>query len=149
MRSGTGRYLTAADIARRQPQVASDLFRNMPGVYTQIDSGGFDGHIMLRGNMRESCTPSIYLDGVRISGFDGYVTPGITTDDLNGWVRPNEIAGIEVYSGPGTPAQYQQGMRSETPQKIREGMAAMAANAPKRPDSAGESMCGTILIWRK
>ncbi|HEY9228705.1 MAG TPA: hypothetical protein VIP11_18765, partial [Gemmatimonadaceae bacterium] len=44
-----------------------------------------------------------------------------TADELNGWVQPDEIVGIEVYHGPGTPVQFQQGIEK----------------------------CGAIVVWTK
>ena len=45
----------------------------------------------------------------------------MTADELDVWVRPNEVKGIEVYAGIGAPMEYQVGL----------------------------SGCGSILIWTK
>ncbi len=112
-RSGVGRYLTAGDIARRQPVVTSDLFRNLPGVRLEIGAAGVEKQLLVRGSLLEWCSPAIYLDGLNISG--------VTADDIDVWVHPREVAGIEVYAALGAPPEYQ----------------------------ASGTGCGTILIWTK
>ena len=96
-RQGLGRYLTAEEIARRAPVNASDLFRGIAGVATDA------GTIRLRRGDTD-CSPALYLNGVHV--------PAMTRDDLTGedidiWVRPHEIAAIEVY-GDIVPPQFQQ-----------------------------------------
>lgn len=101
-RSGIGRYLTAADIARHRPVVVSDLFRNMPGTRIELDPNGVDYYIMVRGNAGEWCPATIYLDGLSLRG--------VTASDLDVWVRTHEVRAIEVYAGLGTPLEFQEGM---------------------------------------
>ena len=101
-RSGIGRYLTAADIARHNPVVVSDLFRNMPGTRIELDPNGVDYYIMVRGNAGEWCPATIYLDGLTLRG--------VTASDLDVWVRTHEVRAIEVYAGLGTPLEFQEGM---------------------------------------
>jgi hypothetical protein len=71
--------------------------------------------ILMRSAFGE-CSPSLYLDGNLIP------TPadGLAAVDIDAWVRPNEIAGIEVYFDQ-VPAQFQHDM----------------------------SGCGSIVIWTK
>jgi hypothetical protein len=45
----------------------------------------------------------------------------LTADDIDGWVAPDEVAGIEVYMQGTVPAQFQPGL----------------------------SDCGSIVIWTK
>lgn len=110
-RSGVGRYLTSEDVARRQPIVTSDLFRAMTGVRMEVEE--LERYLLVRGNVGEWCSPAIYLNGQHLRG--------ITADEMDTWVYPKEIAGIEVYAGLGVPAQYQ----------------------------PGRTGCGSILIWTK
>lgn len=112
-RAGLGHYLTAEDIARRRPIVTSDLFRTMSGVRLESGATALDRRILVRGNMAEWCSPSIYLDGHHVGG--------LTADDIDVWVDPDDVGGIEIYPGLGTPPEYQQGMNN----------------------------CGSILIWTK
>ncbi|HLA13898.1 MAG TPA: carboxypeptidase regulatory-like domain-containing protein [Gemmatimonadaceae bacterium] len=111
-RMGLGRYITEEDITRRRPLVTSDLFRIVPGLIVDRTPLG-DTMITMRGLVSETCSPSLYLDGQYMRN--------LSADDVDDWVRPHEIAGIEVYTGAGLPAQFQQEM----------------------------SGCGAIVIWTK
>jgi hypothetical protein len=93
--SGTGRFLTAADVARRNPFFASDVFRSIPGVY-------MDTTIRMRSAFGE-CSPALYVDGWPIPAMTE-----LTPDELNNWVRPERIQAIEVYLDQ-VPAQFQRG----------------------------------------
>jgi protocatechuate 3,4-dioxygenase beta subunit len=104
--SGMGHYITASDNRLKYAFSISDALRTTPGVQV-VPSGSF-GHVIL---MRGHCAPVIYVDGVAAQ--DGYET----LDDL---VPPQQVAGMEIYSGLGeAPPQY-------------------LSNA-----------CGTILVWTK
>lgn len=96
-RSGQGRYLTADDIAKRQLVVASDIFRNMSGVY--LDGHNIEDRVKMRDITGDRCAPTFYLNGSRIDS--------LTVSEIDIMVRPREIAGIETYM-PGTvPLQFQ------------------------------------------
>lgn len=112
-RTAHGRFLTAEDIARRQPVVVSDLFRMMPGMRVGMDSTGMERHLLVRSAF-EWCKPEIYLDGINLMD-------GLTADDIDAWVRPAEVAGIEVYTETSAPAEFQRGMTG----------------------------CGSVVIWTK
>ena len=112
-RSGVGYFMTAVDIARRQPAQTSDLFNNTPGVRMVYDDIAVEKQILVRGNMADWCQAEIYLNGRHLYG--------VTANDLDVWVRPKEVKGIEVYAGPGAPVEYQEGMTG----------------------------CGSILVWTK
>ncbi len=120
-RKATGRYITARDIQAANVMTTSEIFRSLPGVQFNFDSTYIEKRMFVRGNMMQWCEPAIYMDGFRISGSDGIFIPGISDDDLDSWVRPDEIAGVEVYAGPSTPAEYRQTMTG----------------------------CGSVLIWRR
>jgi hypothetical protein len=111
-RSGLGRYITEEDIARRKPIIASDLFRTVPGVAVDRTPLG-DTMITMRGTFEDSCVPAFYIDG--------HFMRNLSADDINSFVNPKEIAGIEVYTGAGVPPQFQQGLGG----------------------------CGSIVIWTK
>lgn len=109
-RMGFGRFLGPEEIARRAPVDASALFRGMAGVAVEL------GVINVRGTFGE-CSPAFYLNGVHIAS----MTQGVlTADDIDSWVRPHEIAGIEVHFEM-IPPQFQQ----------------------------MQSGCGSIVIWTK
>jgi hypothetical protein len=112
-RTGLGRYIAGDEIARRQPLSIAPLLRMFPGVRIDRDSSGFDTKILLRASVDDWCYPAIYVNGHYMRDLD--------TDDLDAWMRPSDILGIEVYAGVAAPVQYQQGMTG----------------------------CGSILIWTK
>lgn len=100
--SGFGRYLTAEEIAQRRPAYTSDLFRAMPGI--RFDRTNVNGElgtppIMMRAAVGGLCQPAIYIDGHYL--FE------MNADELDAFVQPSEIIGIEVYSGATAPPQYQ------------------------------------------
>ena len=98
-RSGSGRFLTGEDIASRRPIYTSDLFRSIPGVSVDRDRNG-DEVITMRGNSFSSprCRASIFVNGMSMRG--------LSAGDINGFVRPNELIGVEVYSAAAAPAQF-------------------------------------------
>ena len=93
---GTGKFLTAEDIARRNPIFASDIFRSVAGM--QVDTS-----IRIRGAFGE-CSPALYLDGRPYPPM-----AELTPDDINVWVEPRRIAAIEIYSDQ-VPPQFQSAM---------------------------------------
>jgi Carboxypeptidase regulatory-like domain/TonB-dependent Receptor Plug Domain len=126
-RSGTGRYITEADIARQQPLVISDIFRALPGIRVGGGTAGdSDRSIRIRGAAgSEWCSPAIYLDG-------SFVSSRLTGDDLDTWMRTKDVRGIEIYAGAGVPGQFAQGLRGGLD----------TAGTPVDP-------CGSILFWTK
>lgn len=105
-RTGMGHYLSGADYLLKTAFSVSEALRMTPGVQV-VPSGSFGNVVLLRGQ----CAPVVYIDGVEAR--DGYKT----LDDL---VSPQQIAGIEVYTGLGeAPAQYR------------------------------SNGCGAILVWTK
>jgi TonB-dependent receptor-like protein len=114
-RNGMGLYLTAEGIARRTPISTSELFRNLPGVRVDMRSGSLEKWIAMRG-ARGACSPSLYVDGAHMPT----LPEGLTANDIDIWVDPDEIAGIEVYVD-FVPPQFQPPLSS----------------------------CGSIVIWTK
>ncbi len=116
-RTGQGRYLTAQDIARRQPQLTSDLFRAVPGVYWD---GGTDpnAQILMRGIFAERCAPTVFLNGAMMNG--------LSANDLDLFVAPKDIVGIEVYAAGTAPPEFQ-----------------------NYGDTSAAGACGSIVIWSR
>lgn len=118
-RSGVGAYLTPEDVARWRPTVTSDLFRMVPGLRVERTPYG-DTEIQRRGTFDEPCAPGVYIDGVYMRDLGAAA--------IDTWVNPNEIAGIEIYTGPGVPAQFTIGMEG---------------------GGLDRQICGSIVIWTK
>ena len=97
-RSGLGRFFSSTDIVRRQVYVMSDLFRNMQGVYLD---GGSDPEqkITMKGIFEERCEPAIFLNGTLMTGMNAA--------EIDAFVRPKDVVGIEVYSQTQAPPQFQ------------------------------------------
>jgi hypothetical protein len=111
--SGAGRFITAEELKRRPVTETSDIFRNLPGVRLMRDSSGFTKQLQIRGMMADWCTPAIYINGGLMLGFDA--------DEIDALIQPEQVKGVEIYTGPGTPGAFQQGMTG----------------------------CGTIVLWTR
>jgi hypothetical protein len=119
--SGVGQYLTESDIARRNPLATSDLFRMIPGV--RVEPDGFQHKIQLRGAFTPWCSPALYIDGQYTGGLagGGLNSGTLSAEDVDAWLSPRRVAGIEIYTESTAPPQFHQGL----------------------------SDCGSIVIWRK
>lgn len=113
-----GTFITADDIAKRDPTRVTDMFGDVPGVGVTRYGGQYNGYVLTGRQMQmgsdralHPCLMSIYVDGARI-GDTGMRTTGdpgrIDSYDFNELVQPTNVAGIEVYeSGNDVPAKYQ------------------------------------------
>jgi hypothetical protein len=106
-RSGLGRFLTAADIARQAPMFVSDLFRMVPGMF--VDGLGFDMRVTMRGLFSSRCMPAVYLNGFPFMGGDTLMPP-LSAMDFDSLIRTEELHGIEIYAAGQVPPQFQLGM---------------------------------------
>ncbi len=126
--SGAGRYLTAEDVARRGGINASDILARLSGLrkgfpsdtlgsdvspYTGSADIVGDRLLLMRGLSGRWCAPSVYVDGLFM--------PNTSGEDIDGWVTPQRIAGIELYTEATVPANFQRSL-------------------------AG---CGALVIWTK
>lgn len=93
--SGAGRFMSAADIAKRHPFSTSEIFRQFPGVYYE---GRDTAQIQMRGVFEERCNPAIFINGHQMQG--------IAAGDIDLFVKPSELVGIEVYSVGTVPGQF-------------------------------------------
>jgi hypothetical protein len=93
-----GTFITRDEIRRRQPHVLSDLIRTVPGVTFAPPHGEFDEPHVEMGHGRLTCTPTLYMDGHRVTAF--------RLDDF----APEHIEAIEVYTRMSlVPGQYRIG----------------------------------------
>jgi hypothetical protein len=101
-RSGAGQYITPEMIARRQPIALSDLLRRTPGL--RVDGVGFDATITMRGGIHafasgdeDRCSPGFVVDGMQLP---------LSLDELDTWVQPKDLKGIEVYTAATVPGEF-------------------------------------------
>jgi hypothetical protein len=109
-RSGMGYYLDSDQLKNRQTTQFSDMLRTVPGI--RVQPGGNGTNIISSSRDPTGGCVTFYVDGAPWQ----QMTPG----DLDTYVRPEEVAALEVYSGATTPAQFQ---------------------------SAGQTACTTVVIW--
>jgi len=104
-RSGTGYYLGPDQIQMIRPNALTDILRRVPGLRV---SYGPDGEQVTSSRGSTSLTGGpgcvqYYVDDMPWQS----VTPG----DINNFVNGPEVVGVEVYAGPGAPAQYTRSMQ--------------------------------------
>jgi Carboxypeptidase regulatory-like domain/TonB-dependent Receptor Plug Domain len=88
-----GVFMDRTAIEDKDPLYVGDLFRNIPGVKVMDGQIQMSQSVTLRDGGR-GCEPALWLDGIR-SGLRNY-----------DYIRPDHIEGIEVYTGGGAPAKY-------------------------------------------
>lgn len=97
-RMGGGYFVDETQLARRNPIFMSDIFRMVPGT-TVMPADMIGDRIFMRGLAGSgSCTPTVFLNGVRTVSTDG---------SLDNLVNPQAVKAVEVYSRTGsTPPQF-------------------------------------------
>lgn len=117
---GGGHYFTRDEISRLNARLLTDVLRRVPGVRVEPFGGPMGTSQVVRmqratgiSGARE-CPVQYFLNGVHFS-----VAPDI---GINSYVRPDEVAAMEVYSG-----------TSRLP--------------PQFHTSQRNSRCGVIVIW--
>lgn len=89
-KTGSGYFIDSDQLNKRSPIYMSDVLRGTPGITISPGTNLLGDQILMRGTSGAgSCTPAVYLDGVRATMPDG------TLDDL---VDPQQVRAIEVYS---------------------------------------------------
>ncbi len=105
-RTGLGRFLDGRTVVDRSTMYTTDALRGMAGVSIRMADAGFGQDVIMRGNGGGECRASVFVDGMP---FDAAGRGGITLDEF---VRPGEVAAVEVYSRPTmVPAEYMTMMR--------------------------------------
>lgn len=110
-RMGFGHFLMPADLQNHL--AVTDAFRMVPGL--QVRPTGTGDAVYGRGG----CTPVVYLDDMKLPD-DQSLGGRSQPPDIDSYIQPTQIMGIEVYTGLG--------------------------EAPVNYDS---NSCGVILIWSK
>ncbi len=83
---GLGRYISRADIVRRNPASLPDLLRMIPGIRIRCRTSTNACQVSL--NRSTGCSPAYWLDGIPA-----------TDPSVVYLTRPGDIEGVEVYSG--------------------------------------------------
>jgi carboxypeptidase family protein/TonB-dependent receptor-like protein len=97
-RAGMGYYLDSDQLKNRQTTQFSDMLRTVPGI--RVQPGGNGTNVITSSRDPTGGCVTFYVDGAPWQ----QMTPG----DLDTYVRPEEVAALEVYNGSMTPAQFQQ-----------------------------------------
>jgi len=110
-RMSLGKFIGPEDVVKAQAVNTTDLFRRVAGVRVDTDQDP----IKIRGAFDSTgyCDAAIFIDGVYMRTF--------TAEDIDSYVPPRNVAGIEVYSAAFVPAEFQVGLLG----------------------------CGSIAIWTK
>jgi len=114
-RTGFGHFVTDLEIRARDPRLLTDALRMVPGLSVTPSRrrlGAYEVYVpRAQGRLAGGpCPPRMFLDGFE------------TGTDFDDYLRPEEVASIEVYRGPAeTPAQF----------------------------GGAEADCGVIVIWTK
>ncbi|MGW8266551.1 MAG: carboxypeptidase-like regulatory domain-containing protein [Longimicrobiales bacterium] len=93
----SGVLLTREQIEERNPARFTDLFVSIPGArIAHRDGVGGSVVVFPRGNLMdgETCFPDVWVDGI--------ITTIVDLDQFN----PDQVEGLEVYQGAGTPLRY-------------------------------------------
>jgi hypothetical protein len=93
----SGVLLTREQIEERNPARFTDLFISIPGARIQHRDGvGGSAVVFPRGNLMdgETCFPDVWVDGI--------ITTIVDLDQFN----PDQVEGLEVYQGAGTPLRF-------------------------------------------
>ena len=120
---GMGKYLDHIQIEKRgSASRMSDVLQGISGVRVLNHNSGTD--VQLRSSMTNVfrgqpsiCLPLIFLDGLLVADA---MTPGPGRMNLE-TIRPQDVAGIEIYGEAGAPLQY----------------------------ARGGGACGVVLFWTK
>ena len=108
MKSGVGFYMGPDQLQDLHANYLTDILRRVPSLRIQSTPTGdvvtsSRGVTSLSGN--SGCV-QYYFDDMPWQS----ASPG----DINDFVNGNEVVGVEVYAGPGAPAQYTRGMQDCT-----------------------------------
>ena len=114
-RSATGgHFIDPEAIERRHAQLFTDLLRTVPGIRVSQGNGPGNNAVVTssRGTSGNGCV-TIFVDGAQWQS--------LSAGDLDSFVRPDEVAAIEVYNGASVPPQF----------------------------SAAGQNCASVVVWTK
>lgn len=107
-KSGMGYYIGPDQLRTMHPNQLTDILRRVPSL--RVTSGP-EGDVV----SSSRGTTSLSGGGGCVQYFvDDMPWTSAMPGDINNFVNSNEVVGVEVYAGPGTPAQYSRGMQDCT-----------------------------------
>lgn len=109
--SGTGTYVTRDQVMRLDPHRITDLFRMKSRMRIRLNIP--DTTSIQVGEAGMWCSPVLFINGK--------LFPKMSADDLDNFVDPHDLVGIEIYPGTTAPPQFQVPLES----------------------------CGSIVIWKR
>lgn len=112
---GPGTFFTRDDIGRMQPRVVTDVLRRVPGLQVRPIRGGMGNNVSVQTRGSE-CQMLFFMNGAP------FPIPG--DQPINHFVAPEELIGVEVYSG-----------SSEIPAQFN--------------SSRFNSRCGVVVLWTR
>lgn len=102
--AGSGYFITAKDIESRPATRTSQVVEDVPSIQVRRMNGDRYG-IFGRGVGGGECPATLWLDGVRVGGgsqamrdWRGRLVKGGESAEIDTYVDPTEIAGVEVYA---------------------------------------------------
>ena len=96
--SAGGYFMDPEQLEKRNPQQFSDLLRAVPGIRVSQTSNGQAMLSSTRSSSGGGGCVTVWVDGAAWQQLDA--------GDLDSFVRPAEVAAIEVYNGTSMPAQF-------------------------------------------
>jgi hypothetical protein len=93
--SGTGHYITRADIERRRPMYVSDMLQDVPGVRLASSARGNRRIITMARSEAMLCQVQLFVDGRLMNRGAGL----LADQSIDDYVEPASVEGIEVYRG--------------------------------------------------
>lgn len=86
---GRGYFFDQKDVERLRPLEITELFRRIPTL--TLSAGEFEQAVYMRDFYGDGyCQPTVFIDGQRLER--------LSRRDIDLWVRPEELAGMEVYT---------------------------------------------------
>ena len=98
-RTGEGKYFTADDIQKRNPAKLSDILTSVPGITVSNVPGG----AVVR---EQRMTTILGGRGCTRIWVDGHEWRAVEAGDMDSFVSPHEIVGLEVYRARTAPIQF-------------------------------------------
>ncbi len=103
--AGTGYFLTADEIEAKSAIRTTQVVENTPSITVRRVRSGDNYAIYGRASTGGDCLATVWLDGVQVAGASQPVVdrrtrrviPGPTLTELDSFVNPSDLAGVEIY----------------------------------------------------